>query len=131
MVDDEKSYVDLLAHMLTENLGCPVFAFTRPFDALTAMPTINVGAVVTDYHMPQLNGFEFVERAAPTLPGVPFIMISGHSIHLEDHDPAPNSALRALLPKPFGWRRLAEEIALHAPEFAPALVKPEASSRRA
>jgi two-component SAPR family response regulator len=123
MVDDEKSYVDLLAVMLTENLGCPVFAFTRPREALAALPTINVGVVVTDYHMPQMNGFEFVRQASPLVPNVPFILITGHSLHLVDHDLPVGSPLRAILPKPFGWRRLAEEIARHAPEFNAALRK--------
>ena len=118
MVDDEKSYVDLLAHMLAENLGCPVLAFTRPLDALHALRDANDGAVVTDYHMPQMDGFEFVRRAAELQPRVPFIMISGHTIDPDGDDFGADRPLRALLAKPFGWRRLAEEIVRHAPEFA-------------
>lgn len=117
MIDDEKSYVDLLAAMLLENLGCPVFTFTRPRDALAALPGLNPGVVVTDYHMPQMNGFDLVRQAAPLVPDVPFILITGHSLHLVHHDLPEGSPLRAILPKPFGWRRLAEEIARHAPEF--------------
>lgn len=121
IVDDEKSYVDLLAAMLTENLGCPVFSFTRPREALAALPTLNVGVVVTDYHMPQMNGFEFLREASPLVPHAPFILITGHSLHLVDNHLPVGSPLRAILPKPFGWRKLAEEIALHAPEFRAAL----------
>ena len=116
IVDDEKSYVDLLSAMLTEHLGCPVFSFTRPREALSAIPGLEVGVVVTDYHMPQLNGFEFIREAAALLPGVPFILITGHS-HLIDHTLAPDGPLRSILPKPFRWRTLANEIAIHAPEF--------------
>lgn len=118
IVDDEKSYVDLLSNMLTEHLGCPVFTFTRPRDALIALPGLEVGVVVTDYHMPQLNGFEFIREASTLLPGVPFILITGHS-HLIDHTIVPNTPLRSILAKPFRWRTLADEIAVHAPEFAP------------
>jgi DNA-binding NtrC family response regulator len=125
IVDDEKSYVDLLANMLAENLGCPVFAFTRPREALAAIPALNVGVVITDYHMPQMNGFEFIRHASLTLPGVPFILISGHSLHLDGHELSSTTPLRAILPKPFGWSRLAEEIARHAPEFAFLLAKAE------
>jgi Response regulator containing CheY-like receiver, AAA-type ATPase, and DNA-binding domains len=116
LVDDEKSYVDLLANMLTENLGCPVISFTRPLDALAALPGLNVGVVVTDYHMPQMDGFEFIRAATPLVPGIPFIVITGHS-HLIDHIIEPDSPLRSVLAKPFGWRTLAKEIALYAPEF--------------
>lgn len=128
MVDDEKSYVDLLAQMLAENLGCPVPAFNRPLDALAAIPSMEVGVVVTDYHMPQLDGFAFIQRAAPLLPGVPFIMISGHSIDLSEHEIGPDMPLRSLLAKPFGWRRLAEEIVKHAPEFSSNLRRATADS---
>ncbi len=124
MIDDEKSYVDLLAVMLIENLGCPVFTFTRPREAIAALPNLDAGVVVTDYHMPQMNGFDVVRQASPLVPGVPFILITGHSLHLVDHELPVGSPLRAILPKPFGWRRLAEEIALHAPEFAALLPKP-------
>ncbi len=38
LVDDEKSYADLLTKMLEENLTCPVHSFTRPLEALKALP---------------------------------------------------------------------------------------------
>jgi len=116
LVDDEKSYVDLLANMLTEHLPCPVHTFTRPLDALAAIPTLNVGIVVTDYHMPQMDGFEFIRAASALLPGTPFVLITGHS-HLIDQTIFPGEPLRAILAKPFGWRTLAHEIAIHVPKF--------------
>ncbi len=128
LVDDEKSYVDLLANMLTENLGCPVFTFTRPLDALAALPEIDVGVVVTDYHMPQMDGFEFIRSASALLPGVPFLLITGHS-HLIDRTITPGDPLRSILAKPFGWRTLAAEIAIHAPEFT--LANPAEADRPA
>ncbi len=122
MVDDEKSYVDLLATMLTENLGYNVLTYTRPRDALVALPTLNVGVVITDYCMPQLNGLEFIRQASPLIPGVPFILISGHPVEISENGLGPPHPLRALLPKPFGWRKLADTIAEHAPDFAAARV---------
>ena len=38
LVDDEKSYADLLTKMLEENLTCPVHSFTRSLEALKALP---------------------------------------------------------------------------------------------
>ena len=123
LIDDEKAYIDLLAQLLTENLGCAVFTFTRPGEALAAMPTLNVGCVVTDFHMPEMNGYELIRQGSRLLPEVPFIMISGHAVHLaEDHLDWPK-AMRALLPKPFSWRVLAKYISEHAPDFAASLTK--------
>lgn len=118
MVDDEKSYVDLLAAMLTENLGYVVHTYTRPRDALAALPGLDPGVIITDYYMPQLDGLEFIRQASKLVPGVPFIMISGHSVNLPESMIGPDRPLRALLPKPFGWRKLADAVVQHAPEFA-------------
>lgn len=116
MVDDEKSYIDLLAQMLSENLGCTVLTFTRPLDALAALPGISVGVVITDYYMPQLNGFEFIDQAAANLPGVPFILVTGHALTFTEEEIARVKPLKAVLPKPFGWRRLADEVVRQWPE---------------
>ncbi len=110
IVDDEKSYVDLLAQLLTEHLSCPVVTFTRPVEALAALPQLDVGMVVTDYYMPQLNGLEFILRARQILPVVPFIIITGHGVHFSPGDYAHVPELRTVLHKPFRWRALAEEI---------------------
>lgn len=126
IVDDEKAYIDIMATMLTEQLGCPVVTFTRPLDALAALPGIDVGVVVTDCNMPQFSGFEFIRRASALLPGVPFILMTGNAQHYNDDELMSDSPLRAILPKPFGWKKLADEIVLHAPEFAIRLAKAEA-----
>jgi two-component system, probable response regulator PhcQ len=124
MVDDEKAYADFLETMLTETFGCPVRKFTRPTDALAQLATINAGIIITDYYMPQMTGFDFIQRASRVAPGVPFILVTGNSIHCEDHDVGPDLPLRAILAKPFSWRKLADEIVRHAPEFARKPSKP-------
>ncbi|MEO6005415.1 MAG: response regulator [Opitutus sp.] len=118
IVDDEKAYIDIMATLLTEQLGCTVVTFTRPLDALAAIPTLDVGIVVTDCNMPQFSGFEFIRRASSMLPGVPFILMTGNAQSLDNDELMSDSPLRSILPKPFGWRKLADEILLHAPEFA-------------
>jgi CheY-like chemotaxis protein len=118
IVDDEKAYIDIMATMLTEQLGCSVVTFTRPLDALAALPDLDVGVVVTDCNMPQFSGFEFIRRASTLLPGVPFILMTGNAQHLDDDDLTADAPLKAVLPKPFGWKKLADAIILHAPEFS-------------
>ena len=118
IVDDEKAYIDIMATLLTDQLGCSVVTFTRPLDALAALPGLNVGVVITDCNMPQFSGFEFIRRASAILPGVPFILMTGNAQHFQDDELMSDSPLRAILPKPFGWRKLADTIILHAPEFS-------------
>lgn len=120
LVDDEKSYSDLLTQMLEENLDCTVHAFSRPFDALKALPQIEPGVVVTDYYMPQLNGLDFIREASPLVPQSAFVLITGHDLSPYEDEMARLKALKGFLPKPFGWRKLAEEILRVWPNHTPA-----------
>ena len=110
LVDDEKSYTELMTQMLSDNLDCPVHAFTRPMDALKAIPAIDPGVIVTDYFMPGLNGIEFIRQATMVVPNAVFVMITGHNLSAEEDQLAKLTALKGFLAKPFGWRKLADEI---------------------
>jgi len=120
LVDDEKSYTDLLTQMLAENLDCQVHAFTRPLEALKTLPNLNPGVIVTDYNMPQLNGLEFIRQAAPLVPEAAFVLITGNDISTENDAMARLTPLKGFLPKPFGWRKLAAEILRVWPNHLPA-----------
>jgi two-component SAPR family response regulator len=119
ILDDEKSYADLLTQLLTDSLSCPIHTFTRPLDALAALPDINVALVVTDYFMPQLNGIEFIVEANKIKPEAAFIIITGHPLRLTDDSLANLPNLKSVLPKPFNWQRLTDEIALYWPAGSP------------
>ena len=109
-MDDEKSYTDLLTQMLVDNLDCPVHAFSRPLQALKVLPELNPGVIVTDYYMPQLNGLEFIRQAAPLVPEATFVIITGHNLDEETDTMARLTPLRGFLAKPFGWKKLADEV---------------------
>src|SRR5687767_112023 len=72
-VDDEKSYNDLIRQMLAETLEADVHGFIHPMEALDAIVALDPGVVVTDYFMPEMNGIEFIQRAAPLVPRATFI----------------------------------------------------------
>ena len=120
LVDDEKSYTDLLTGMLAENLDCPIHAFSRPLEALQALPVLDPGVVVTDYYMPQIDGLEFIKQAAPLVPTAAFVLITGHNLSAETEKMERLAALKGFLPKPFGWRKLADEILRVWPKDLPA-----------
>jgi DNA-binding NtrC family response regulator len=123
IVDDDQFFLSLLKQLLTENLECPVVAFTHPRDALAALPTLSVGAIVTDYEMPELNGFEFMAEAALVVPGVPFILITGLPVSPAMESKVNTSPLKAILHKPFNWRKLGDEIIRNWPEQGVSLLK--------
>ena len=110
LVDDEKSYVDLLSQMLGENLDCPVHSFTRPLDALANLGAVAPAVIVTDFDMPQLNGIEFIGQASTLAPSAVFILITGRNLALADIQMDQLPSLKAFIPKPFRWRQLADEV---------------------
>ncbi len=110
IVDDEKSYAELIAQMIADNLDCTVYAFTRPMEALGGLSKISAGVVVTDYSMPQMNGIEFIKRASRVVPSAAFIIISGDDLEPLSDDLARLRRLKMRLRKPFGWRPLADAV---------------------
>lgn len=110
IVDDEKSYVELMAQMMAENLDCKVHAFTRPADALGELARVAPGVVITDYSMPQMNGAEFISRASKIEPKAVFIMISGNDLEAIELELNRLKRLKLRLQKPFGWRPLVDAV---------------------
>ena len=128
IVDDDISYTSLLTQLLQEHLGCRVFSFSRPREALAALPNLDVGVIVTDYEMPGLNGFEFMAEAVHLAPQVPFNLITGHPINAVMNKLIGASPVKAVVPKPFNWRQLTDEIARLWPESGASLVKTDSAS---
>jgi two-component system response regulator FixJ len=110
IVDDEQSYLDLLAAILGEHLECPVRTFARPQDALAAVPGMEIGIIVTDFYMPEIDGLEFLRQVEAIKPGIPSIIITGHGEALQGRSFKSIPALKEILAKPFGASVLAEAI---------------------
>lgn len=110
LVDDEKSYADLMSQMIADALDRRVINFTRPLDALSALSTLQPAVIVTDYYMPQISGLEFIRLASAVVPNAVFVLISGHNLDAVDDQLARLPRLKGFLAKPFGFRVLADEI---------------------
>ncbi|MBC7369764.1 MAG: response regulator [Undibacterium sp.] len=110
IVDDEKSYADLLAQLLKDNVECSVHVFYRPAEALAAIPELKPGVIVTDYYMPEINGLDFIRQATVLLPETVFVLITGHNMSTSLDELANLPSLKGHLAKPFGWRQLAAEV---------------------
>ena len=113
LVDDEVAYIDLLEQLLGEHLACPVHSFSRPLDALKALPGLDVGLIVTDFHMPGLDGLEFLTEVQKLRPALPAVMITAHEIEMHSAGVRRLPSLKAIVRKPFKWTALAAEISRH------------------
>jgi CheY-like chemotaxis protein len=119
LVDDEFSYIDLLQQLLTDHLACPVHGFTKPADALRAVPTLNIGMIITDYQMPDMNGLQFVAAVQKLNPAIPAIMITAYNMSFTPRELAAVPSLKAVVRKPFRWTVLADEVVKYWPDKNP------------
>lgn len=113
LVDDEPAYIDMLEQLLTSNLACPVRSFTKPADALLALPSLDVGLIVTDYQMPGLDGLQLIVEVQRLKPRVPVVMITAHQTNFTEQQLALVPTLKVIVKKPFKWSTLASHIAWH------------------
>jgi CheY-like chemotaxis protein len=119
LVDDEISYIDLLQQLLSEHLACPVHGFTKPADALRALPGLNVGLIVTDYNMPNLTGLEFIAEVQKINPAIPVVMITAYNMTFTKRELAAVPSLKVVVRKPFKWTALADEVLKYWPDSCP------------
>ena len=124
LVDDEFSYIDLLQQLLSDHLACPVHGFTKPADALRAMPGLNVGMIITDYQMPDINGLQFVAEVQKIDPTIPAVMITAYNMSFTPRELAAVPSLKVVVRKPFKWTVLADEVVKYWPDTNPPKVLP-------
>ena len=79
ILDDEKSYLDLLKGLLVEEGFTDVITETNPIKAIDIMDSKNVDLVLCDVYMPQMNGLDLLERITLEHPLIPVIMITAIS----------------------------------------------------
>lgn len=80
LVDDDQKSLESLSSALRLN-GFHVKSFNSSIQALDIFrqysPDIDV--IVTDYHLPKMNGIELLKEIHKINPGIPVIIISGES----------------------------------------------------
>jgi YesN/AraC family two-component response regulator len=77
VVDDEPLVRDGIADLLTA-LGCEVITAGNASEALGKLKgELRIELMITDIHMPGLNGYELAEVARRTRSGLQVILLSG------------------------------------------------------
>jgi CheY-like chemotaxis protein len=107
-VDDAELNV-ILGERVLKQIGCEVMALTDSRDALDVFRAVpeKFDLVITDQTMPYLTGLDLAKKMLQIRPGIPIIMLTGHS-DLVDEQRAKAAGMATLLMKPIGMKELAQ-----------------------
>ena len=76
VVDDEKSYLDLLKGLLLDEGFTDIITETDPLNVIPILESGNIDLILCDIYMPQMNGLELLEIIAMNFPQIPVIMVT-------------------------------------------------------
>ncbi|MFC1729089.1 response regulator [candidate division KSB1 bacterium] len=109
IVDDTKPIRIMLLKKLEKNYQC--LLSDNPRDALELFREYKdeISLIISDYEMPQMNGFEFLKRINLFKKPVPIIMVSGSLNKIRFHE-LHNLGVRKFIAKPVNLNRLLKEI---------------------
>ena len=117
LVEDESHFISTLEIAFDGDAESRLAHTSTAEEALRILDSTEIAAVITDIHLPSMDGFELIARlrGQPRFAGLPILVVSG--------DPDPASSERALslganafFPKPYSpgaIRRKVKEL-IHA-----------------
>jgi two-component system response regulator FixJ len=100
IVDDDSAVRDSLGVLLQVE-GLDVRLYASGQDLLAALPIDEGGCVVTDFHMPRMDGLELVRRLKAAGSALPVLVITGGADRAMAAE-AIRQGAHGLVEKPFG-----------------------------
>ena len=99
VIDDDKDLCSML-HASLEKFGYIVESFSDSPKALNRFDTQDFDAVITDFLMPELNGFDVTRHVKSIKPQVPVILVTGERMVFDDASFA-GSGIDIFIAKPY------------------------------
>ena len=109
IVDDSQELLDIMCEYL-ETCGYTVHMTTESKDALRLIAATRYDIIVSDIHMPEMDGLELMARIKNKHPGLPVVLITGYSVS-EARKIAMEKGADAFVEKPFHMKKIIEVVA--------------------
>jgi len=116
LIDDDIDVLDLIVERFkSENEGqnIAIVAVDTAIKALAVMKNTHFDAIVTDLHMPGMNGSEFVTKVRESGSVVPILMLTAY-IAKADKDQVIASGVDVILQKPDDMKKIVRATAILA-----------------
>lgn len=104
IVDDDRDVL-FFVKLALENEGIDVLCADNGPQALDMLTANACRVMITDQHMPLMDGFELAQRARRIRPGITVFMETGH-LYPGIHARARAVGIREVFGKPFDFHRL-------------------------
>jgi DNA-binding NtrC family response regulator len=79
IVDDEEMVLTSLSAYLTLETTCEVVTFTSAARALEHLEKHDVGVIISDFLMPEMDGIAFLTKAKELRPDAPRVILTGYA----------------------------------------------------
>ncbi|MEJ2691611.1 MAG: EAL domain-containing protein [Candidatus Thiodiazotropha sp.] len=109
LVDDEPNALSLLHHAL-KNTDIHLLCATNPYKAFDLLAKSTVGVVICNQHIPEIAGFEFLNRIKNLYPTTVRIALSSHTDINTVLDAVNHGAIYKFLTKPFEKQELLKNL---------------------
>ena len=109
IVDDSQELLDIMCEYL-ETCGYTVHMTTESKEALRLIAAAEYDVVVSDIHMPEMDGLELMARVKNKHPGLPVVLITGYSVS-EARKIAMEKGADAFVEKPFHMKEIIDVVA--------------------
>lgn len=77
VIDDERFSLEFFQALFMQEETIELYKFNSPIKAMENFVSISPDLVICDHLMPEMDGFEVLDRIKKDFPDVPFIMITG------------------------------------------------------
>ncbi|SNS45551.1 Response regulator receiver domain-containing protein [Ekhidna lutea] len=69
-----------------------------------------IKAVISDMHMPKMNGVQFIEKAQETVDDIPYFILSGYAYNDEIDQALKRNTIKKFFTKPFNRSEIEEQL---------------------